>query len=122
MFKLNATNIIFYLLLLALPGCIGPCAVWCQEYRGKADLAEATYNRQITVEEAKAELEAATMKARTDSIRAIGTANANRIIAESITDEYLRWMWIEKVSASEGERIYIPTEAGIPILEAKDQN
>jgi len=48
---------------------------------------------------------------------------ANRIIADSLggAEGYLRWRYIEMLeNTSEGGRdvIYVPTEAGLPILEA----
>ncbi len=53
--------------------------------------------------------------------RAKGAAEANRIIGESLkgNESYLRYLWITGLKDGNGERIYIPTEAGIPILEAK---
>ena len=55
-----------------------------------------------------------------DIERAKAAAEANRIIGESLKDneEYLRYIWIKGLQEGKGERIYIPTEAGLPILEA----
>jgi hypothetical protein len=81
------------------------------------------YNRMIKIEEAKATKESATMLALAEVERAKGVAEANTIIGESLKGEigeaYLRYLWIEGLKDSSGERIYIPTEAGMPILEAR---
>lgn len=50
--------------------------------------------------------------------KARGTAEANKIIAGSITPEYLRYLWIDAIKGEHNQIIYVPTEAAIPILEA----
>lgn len=94
--------------------------VWKQEMNGKADLAEAEWSKQIMIEEAKAELESATLKAQSEIERAKGVAEANRIIGSSLKDNdaYLRYLWINGLQDGSSEVIYIPTEANLPILEA----
>ena len=92
--------------------------VWQKELRGKADLREAEWNRKIKVEEAKALYESATYTKQADSIRAVGTAIANEIIAKSITHQYIQWKWVEGLNDGHSEVIYVPTEANLPILEA----
>ena len=54
-----------------------------------------------------------------DSIRAIGVARANEIIGESLkgNKDYLQFLWIDQLDKG-GQKVYIPTEAGLPILEA----
>ena len=88
--------------------------------RGKADLAEAEWSKQIAIEEARAEKESATLKKETDIIRAEGIAEANEIISKSLTDKYIRWKWVEGLHDGSSEVIYVPTEANLPILEARD--
>lgn len=101
-----------------------------QESRGQADLREAEWNRQIAVETAKAANESATQQAearikietanaQAEIIRAEGIAEANRIVGEGLkgNEEYLLYLWIDKIQ-SNGQVIYVPTEAGLPILEA----
>ena len=108
--------IIFVIAVLA----IGPIYnVWSKGLSGKADLREAEWNKQITIEEAKAELDSAELKKQADIIRAEGVAEANRIIAVSLTKEYIQWRWVEGLHDGSSEVIYIATEAGIPILEAR---
>ncbi len=93
--------------------------VYSRELSGKAALKEAEWSRQITVEEAKAEKESALLKKEADIIRAEGIAESTEIIAESLTEEYIRWKWVEGLHDGSSEVIYVPTEANIPILEAR---
>lgn len=81
--------------------------VYNQTMRGKAAFAEAEQNRRIAELDAQAEIE-----------RAKGVAEANRIIAESITSEYVRWLFVDQLDNIQGQVIYVPTEANIPIMEA----
>lgn len=84
-------------------------------------LYQANIERQVQVADARAKSEAATLLADSEIERAKGVAEANRIIADSITPEYTTWLYVDQldeVVANGGQIIYIPTEAGIPILEA----
>ncbi|MCP3684409.1 MAG: hypothetical protein GY861_17155 [bacterium] len=92
--------------------------VWQKELAGKADLKEAEWNKKIAIEEAKAELDSAEYKKKAEIVRADGIAEANRIIAGSITPEYLKYKFIEGLNDGNTEVIYVPTEANLPILEA----
>lgn len=94
--------------------------VWSQEMSGKADLANAEWSKQIAIEEAKAELESASLNAASEIERAKGVAEANKIIGDSLkgNDAYLRYLWIQGLQDGSSEIIYIPTEANLPILEA----
>ena len=94
--------------------------VYSKTLSGKAELKEAEWNRQIAIEEAEAELEAANLKKQTDIVRAEGIAEANRIISMSLTDQYIKWKWVEGLHDGSSEVIYVPTEANLPILEARD--
>lgn len=93
-------------------------AVYSKELQGKAQLKQAEWNRQIAIQEAKAEKESAQLKKEADIIRAEGIAEANDIIAKSLTEEYIRWKWVEGLHDGSSEVIYVPTEANMPILEA----
>ena len=99
-------------------------SVYAATKHGQAELARATQNRQVRVQEALAKFEAADYDAKTDVRRAQGVAAANKIIADSLggPEGYLRWRYIEmlqETSAAGGHQIiYIPTEAGLPLLEA----
>lgn len=120
-----AILICFFALLLCCVvggGCYGcpQYKVYVQEMEGKAKLREAESSRQILVEEAKAREQAAKMLANAEVERAKGVAEANRIIGDSLKDhpEYLTYLWIKEVNADGNAVIYVPTEAGLPILEA----
>lgn len=92
--------------------------VYQQTLKGEAEFKRAEQNRRITIEEARAELDAAELLREADIIRARGIADANEIIGQSITTPYLQWLWIEGLHNENSEVIYVPTEAGLPILEA----
>jgi predicted lipid-binding transport protein (Tim44 family) len=95
--------------------------VWQQQLEGKAELARAEQNRQILINEAMAKRESSKHWADAEIERARGAAEANRIVAESLggPEGYLRWLFIEKLDEiKSGQVIYLPTEAGVPILEA----
>lgn len=84
-------------------------------------LWKAGIERQIQVRDAESKAKAATSLAQAEINRAKGVAEANRIISHSITPEYLRYFYIQNLAAVEhagGTIIYVPTEAGLPILEA----
>lgn len=94
--------------------------VWRASLAGEAELRRAEQNRRITVEEANAKKAAAQALADAEVIRAKGVAEANRIVGESLSDSenYLRYLWIDNLGNTSNQVIYIPTEAGLPILEA----
>jgi len=104
---------------LAMYGC-PQYNVWQQGLSGQAKLREAEYSRQILVEEAKAEKEAATLKKDAEIIRSHGLAEAIAIVGESLkgNEQYLRYLWVQGLHDGSSELIYVPTEAGLPILEA----
>ena len=64
------------------------------------------------------ELAKAKKDAEIEVARAEGIAKSNQIIAGSVTEPYLRYRWIEGLQTSQMQVIYIPTEGGLPILEA----
>lgn len=88
--------------------------------QGEAELARADSNRKIKIREAEADQEAAVCLAQAEITRAEGVAKANQIIGESLkgNESYLRYRWIEGLQTNQMQTIYIPTEAGLPILEA----
>lgn len=95
--------------------------VYEQRLAGEAELAKANYSKQVAVQEAQAKMDAATMLAQAEIRRAEGVAKANAIIGESLkgNEAYLRYLWINNLEHGEGkEVIYVPTETGLPILEA----
>ena len=95
-------------------------SVWSAQMQGEAEYAQAEQNRRITVLEAEAKLDAAKSLAAAEVERAKGVAQANEIIGRSLKDNeaYLRWQWIQNLENGNNSVIYVPTEAGLPILEA----
>ena len=122
--KLSASLAI--LLLVVVGGGLGSCAaynsvrVWNAETAGEAELAQATQNRKIKVLEAQAKMGSAALEANAEIARAKGLAEANRIVANSLggPEGYLRYLYIQNLEQSKGQIIYVPTEGGLPILEA----
>lgn len=93
--------------------------VWQQEMAGKAEFAKAEQNRKIKIEEAKANLEAEKLNAQAEIERAKGAAKAIKIENGSITPAYIQYLWVRQQNANSNNKIiYIPTEAGLPMLEA----
>jgi hypothetical protein len=105
--------------------------VFAATQTGKAEYAQADQNRQITIVEAEAANAAATSRAlatvkiaqaeaQAEVERAKGVAQANVIIGDSLkgNEGYLRYLYITGLAAKAGQIIYVPTEAGLPILEA----
>jgi len=113
-------------LVVVVGGGLGSCAaynsvrVWNAETAGRAQLAEAGSNRQIAVLEAQARRDSAEMDSEAEITRARGLAEANRIVANSLggPEGYLRYLYIQKLAQSQNQIIYVPTEAGLPVLEA----
>lgn len=95
--------------------------VYKEQLAGEAELARATQSRQIRIQEAKARQEAAVLEAKAEIERARGVAEANKIIGDSLkgNEAYLRYLWIQGLQeGATPQVIYVPTEAGLPILEA----
>ncbi len=115
------------LLALTVTGCMGGMPVynvWSQEMTGRAELARASQNRQIAEHDAVAALARAEGEAAAEVARARGVAEANAIITDSLggPDGYLNYLYIQALRENEGDVIYVPTEAGIPILESTRLN
>ncbi len=106
-------------LLVGLLWGIPNYKVYARELNGKAQLREAEWNRQIAIQEAEALKESAKLMAEAEVLRAEGIAKANEIIAGSITEEYIRYKFVEGLNDGNTEVIYVPTEANLPILEAR---
>lgn len=111
--------VILFIVCMAMYGC-PQYKVYSQRMEGESELAKATYSKQVAVQEALAKKEAATNLAEADVVRAGGVARANSIIGNSLKDNeaYLRYLYIQALENKQGEVIYVPTEAGLPILEA----
>lgn len=112
--------VVLALVLVMMTGC-PRYNVWRQGLLGEAELRRAEQNRKIAVQEAQAKMESASLLAAAEVERAKGVQKANEIIADGLKghDEYLRYLWIDRVASQAGrEIIYVPTEANLPILEA----
>ncbi len=115
------TGIALFIFIIALWMGFGPVyTVWSSGKAGEAELAQAEYNRQIKVREAQAEKDSAILKAEAEVLRAEGVAKANKIVAEGLggPEGYLRYLYIHMLEGQPNQIIYLPTEAGLPILEA----
>jgi hypothetical protein len=110
---------VIFLVAFGMWGC-PQYDVYKQGLGGEASLARAEQDRQILIQEAKAKKESAVLLAEAEVLRAKGVAEANKIIAEGLggPEGYLRYIWIQALSENDSDVIYIPTEAGMPILEA----
>ena len=97
--------------------------IWAKARHGEAQLREAGYNRQIKVTEAQALLESERLNKESEIVRAEGVARANQIVAGSINEQYIRYLWVKTLD-HEGNKtvIYVPTEAQLPITEAPRLN
>lgn len=117
--SVRITSIIAILTLLIMWGCPN-YKVYQQNLEGEAELARATQNRQISIQEAQAKKESAHDLAEAEIIRAGGVAKANEIIGQSLrnNEAYLHYLFINNLENTKDQIIYIPTEASLPILEA----
>jgi hypothetical protein len=115
---ISSFGLLFFIgiIVLGMWGC-PKYNVYKQQKEGEALLAHAQSSREVAVAEAKAKMEAATLLAQADTIRAHGIATSNKIIGQSLTDAYLHWFWIDNIDKSNNV-IYVPTEANMPIMEA----
>lgn len=89
--------------------------VWSQGMKGTAELRRAEQNKQIQIEQAKAELESAKLRAQAIAIEGEMAAKYPEFRTQQFIGAFAQAMEngsIEKI-------IYVPTEAGIPILERK---
>lgn len=104
--------------ILGLWGC-PQYKVYSLRKEGEAQLAHAQAQREVAVAEAKAKMEAASLLAQADTLRAHGIARSNQIIGESISQNYLNWFWIDELKSHQNQVIYVPSgQLGIPIQEA----
>jgi hypothetical protein len=95
--------------------------VYQQRLAGEAALAEAQSSRQVAILEARAKKESAISLAEAEVIRAEGAAKANKILQDSLggPEGYLRYLQIQSLEDTKASLIYVPTEAGLPVTEAR---
>lgn len=123
--------VIAVLTILPMWGC-PHYKVYQKTMDGVGALREAESSRQIAVAEARAKEESAKLLAQAEVERAKGlaqaeieraggVAKANEIIGQSLKDNeyYLRYLWITSLAEDNNPTVvYIPTELGLPVLEA----
>lgn len=114
--------LLIFLILLIMGGCWGypQYSVWSESQYGEAELRRANWNRQIKIKEAEAEFQSSKQLANAEIERAKGVAAANKIIGESLNnnESYLRYLWINNMKDSNNQVIYVPSQGGLPVLEA----
>lgn len=93
--------------------------VWSAEMSGRAEIAKAEQNRKIQIEEAKANLESQKLNSEAEIVRAEGMAKSIEIENGKLTPMYIYYLWVRNIDKMDGQKIYIPTEANLPILEAQ---
>lgn len=100
--------------------------VWSSHQSGLADLQKAKNEQQIQIAQAQSRLDAASLNKQAAVIEAQAVALQITEIGTQLTehDLYLRWQWIKMMedhSRAGGTTIYVPTEANLPILEARSK-
>lgn len=110
---------LIFLIALGMTGC-PYYNVFQQRMSGEAELARATYSKQVAVQVAQAKFDSAKLDAQSEIERSKGVAEANRIIGDSLknNEQYLRYLFVNNLAETKNQVIYIPTEANLPILEA----
>lgn len=134
--EIKAANVTFALIGLVLAVIVlfmtvmPKYRIYRQDLQGQANLRQQEWEKKILIEQARSQNEAMTLQAEAkikqetanaeaEVIRAKGVAEANSIISDSLkgNEAYLRYLWIDKI-ADNPNVMYVPTEAGLPILEA----
>lgn len=96
-------------------------AIQTAHNNGKAEMAKAEQNRLIIIEEAKANLEAQKLNSEAEVERAKGMAKSIEIENGKLSALYIQYLWVRNIDKMSGDKIYIPTEGNLPILEAKSR-
>lgn len=106
--------------LVVIGMVVGPIYhVWSASQDGKAALAHADYERQVQVVNAQANLQAQKFNAEAEVARAGGVAQSNNIIKDSITEMYIRYLWVNTLDKTNNQIIYVPLgQDGLPLTEA----
>jgi len=95
--------------------------VLLRDVRLPAKVKAAIENKIDAEQKAQAkefDLLAAEKDAEIEVARAKGVAEANKIISNSITTQYIQYKFIEGLNDGNTEVIYVPTEGNIPVMEA----
>ena len=120
---------VVWLVIIILGVLIIPVSMWAypqyrlysQRLAGEARLAEAQSSRRIAILEAEARRESAVALAEAEVLRAEGAAKANQVLQDSLggPEGYLRYLQIQALEETEANLIYVPTESGLPVTEAR---
>ena len=124
--KKSNWKLVTVIVIAAVAFIVGLCfaiptyRVWSSRMEGKAELEKAEQNRNILIKEAQAHLEAEKLNAQAEIERAKGAAEAIHIENGSITDSYIKYLWVrQQKDLNQKTVVYIPTgDFGIPIIEA----
>lgn len=112
-----AVAVASFICFLVILGCgyvLARYDVVTASYSGEAELVKARQTKLIIIQQANAEKEA-------EILRAEGTAQANKIIGESLknNESYLQWLWINRLDNQSNKTfVYVPTTGLIPNLES----
>jgi regulator of protease activity HflC (stomatin/prohibitin superfamily) len=77
---------------------------------------EAKLTAEQRVQQKQFELEQARKEAEIEVARAMGAAEAQKIIRETLSDSYLQYLWIQTLNENPNV-IYVATEANLPIFK-----
>lgn len=115
----SALVVVVIAIALALMFGLPKYNVWRSELLGRAELVRAEQNRQIRIEEAKANLEAEKLNAEAEVERAKGAAKAIEIENGKLTDTYIKYLAVRQFNTDNAKFIYIPAECGVvPVMES----
>ena len=118
--KIIVSIVISVILLVGILMWVIPTySVWSARQSGKAKLAHADFERETQVVNAKANLEAQKYNAEAEVVRAEGVAKANTAIKDTITEMYVKYLWVSTLDKTNNQIIYVPLGAdGLPVTEA----
>lgn len=111
--SIAGTIVLAGLIALGMVGC-PKYNVWEQGLAGKAKLERASQERKIIVEQAKAEVESAGLRAK--AIKIMGQAAKD--FPEYRLQEFMGAFAEALQDGTIDQIIYVPTEANVPIMEA----
>ena len=86
-------------------------SAFADSIQNKLKLEQEALGKEFQLQSAKKDAEIAVAKA-------LGVADSNKVIANSITPNYLRYLWIQGMQTNQMQVVYVPTEANLPIMEA----
>lgn len=95
--------------------------IWASRLSGEADLQQAHREQQIQSAKAQGRLDAAELNKKAAIIEASAVSEQIKAIGDELKDHdlFLKWQWIKMMEEKpDSSVIYVPTEAGLPILEA----